>query len=354
MNSASPLASDLAILFGGSGSERFVSVATAQEFCTHLPEAELWFLGEDESCTAVAPAILLAHSRPFDQPFRPASPRFCSSVEQMLQAARERSLLLVLGLHGGEGEDGRLAARCEELGIAFTGSGSRASRLAFDKVAAKEMADALGVSVLPSIVIGPEQSGGLPILTSWLEDYDGVVAKPVRDGSSHGLRYLNSQSALAEFLGSIRDRDYLLEPQARGSEATAGVMDCATGPHALEPVEIKLPEDTKFDYTSKYLDSRVQEICPPNFPQSIIEQLKSAAAKVHVAIGAEGYSRSDFIVQGDTPIFLEINTLPGMTKASLFPRELLVEGISMRDFLLRQIEMAQHRAARALSSNSAS
>lgn len=343
---AHPRSSDAAILFGGSGPERLVSVATAQSFCAHLDEAELWFLGTDGACTRVSAADLLEHPRPFEEPLTPRHAPFASTLEAAIVEARRRSLVLVLGLHGGEGEDGRLAAQLEAADVAFTGSGSEASAKAFDKSVAKAIASDVGARVPPAFVLAADDRTTPPEVSEWVA-VTGVVAKPVRDGSSHGLRFLLTATQLADFL-QRRDRsEYLIEPMVHGVEATVGVLDDDDGARGLEPVEIRLPSGATFDYQSKYLDARTEELCPSTFDRSVIDALKTAAVRVHRAIGAEGYSRSDFIVPADgQPVFLEINTLPGMTRSSLFPRELAVAGISMRDFLLQQINRAASRTAR--------
>ncbi|MCY1550333.1 D-alanine--D-alanine ligase [compost metagenome] len=87
----------------------------------------------------------------------------------------------------------------------------------------------------------------------------------------------------------------------------------------------------------------VEEICPSTLSAGIICSLQECALAAHMAVGAEGYSRSDFIVRENQFIFLEINTLPGMTKTSLIPRELAVEGISLQSFLKMQIKLAEAR-----------
>ena len=111
---------------------------------------------------------------------------------------------------------------------------------------------------------------------------------------------------------------------------------------ALPPVEIR-PADGAFDYKSKYLAASTQEICPATFGDAVNAALQAGALKAHKAVGAMGYSRSDFIVTGDGVVFLEINTLPGLTKASLYPKALHAQGIAFADFLRDQIALAEKR-----------
>ena len=134
----------ITILFGGTNKERLVSVASAQALHAALPEADLWFWDVDDTVHETPPQSLLTHARPFEEPFRPGTPSL-GNIEQALDRARAEDRLLVLGLHGGTAENGELQAMCEMRGIAFTGSGSASSHLAFDKVAAKRFAAIAGV-----------------------------------------------------------------------------------------------------------------------------------------------------------------------------------------------------------------
>src|ERR1700722_17552662 len=124
------------ILFGGTNKERLVSVATAQALCSALPDADLWFWDADDTVHKTRSEVLLKHARPFEVPFTPGTASI-GRIEPALDQAKAEDRLLVLGLHGGIAENGELQAMCEMRGVAFTGSGSASSQLAFDKVAAK-------------------------------------------------------------------------------------------------------------------------------------------------------------------------------------------------------------------------
>ena len=113
---------------------------------------------------------------------------------------------------------------------------------------------------------------------------------------------------------------------------------------SLPPIEI-VPAEGGFDYTAKYLLKSTQEICPGRFSPEITPQLMDHALRAHRALSCRGYSRSDFIVSAKGPIYLETNTLPGLTKASLYPKALKAQGIEFADFLHDQIALAQRRAA---------
>ena len=326
----------ITILFGGTNKERLVSVASAQALHTALPEADLWFWDVDDTVHPVQPRSLLGHARPFEEPFKPDGRGV--GIEQALDAAKAENRLLVLGLHGGRAENGELQTMCEMRGVPFTGSGSASSHLAFDKVAAKRFAAIAGVKVSPGVMLEDAEAA--------LAEYGKLIAKPARDGSSYGLIFVNAKQDLVAVRNAARTEDYLIEPFISGVEATCGVLEQSDGSViALPPVEI-VPAEGEFDYTAKYLAKSTQEICPGRFAPEISAQIMDQALRAHLALSCSGYSRTDFIVSANGPIYLETNTLPGLTKASLYPKALKAQGIEFPDFLKDQILLAQKRAGK--------
>ena len=324
----------ITILFGGTNKERLVSVASAQALHSALPEADLWFWDIDDSVHQVQSQKLLGHSRPFEDPFKPDGQGV--AIEQALDQAKAEDRLLVLGLHGGRAENGELQAMCEMREIAFTGSGSASSHLAFDKVAAKQFAAIAGVKAPAGVALDDAEKA--------LAEYGRLIAKPARDGSSYGLIYVNAKQDLVAVRNAAKTEEYVIEPFISGVEATCGVLEQPDGSVvALPPIEI-IPADGGFDYTAKYLAKSTQEICPGRFTPDISAPIMDRAIRAHNAMSCRGYSRSDFIVSGKGPIYLETNTLPGLTKASLYPKALQAQGIEFIDFLQGQIALAAKRA----------
>jgi D-alanine-D-alanine ligase len=326
----------ITILFGGTNKERLVSVASAQALHQALPEADLWFWDVDDSVHDVRSETLLNHSRPFEDAFNPGSPAI-GAIEAALDSAKAENRLLVLGLHGGRAENGELQTMCEMRGIPFTGSGSASSHLAFDKVAAKRFAAIAGVKAPAGVA--------LEDIDAAFAEYGRLIAKPARDGSSYGLIFVNANQDLVAVREAAKTEDYLIEPFISGAEATCGVLERLDGSLiALPPVEI-IPAEGGFgfDYRAKYLAKATQEICPGRFAPEIMTQLMDQALRAHKALSCGGYSRSDFIVSANGLVFLETNTLPGLTKASLYPKALKAEGIEFADFLRDQIALAEKR-----------
>ena len=122
---------------------------------------------------------------------------------------------------------------------------------------------------------------------------------------------------------------------------------------SLPPIEI-MPADGGFDYTAKYLAKATQEICPGRFAPEISAEIMDQALKAHHALSCRGYSRSDFIVSKTGPVYLETNTLPGLTKASLYPKALKADGIEFADFLQDQIALAIKRTPDSAAAGSSS
>ena len=324
------------ILFGGTNKERLVSVASAQALCEALPEADLWFWEADDSVHETQSKTLLGHARPFEHAFKPGGRRIASTIDQALDQAKSDGRVLVLGLHGGRAENGELQEMCEMRGIPFTGSGSASSNLAFDKVAAKRFVEIAGVVAPKSVALEEIETA--------LAEYGKLIAKPTRDGSSYGLIFVNVRQDLVAVRNAAATEDYLIEPLIPGVEATCGVLERSDGSVvSLPPVEI-VPGEGTFDYTAKYLLKSTQEICPGRFSPEISAAIMDHALKAHRALSCSGYSRTDFIVSDKGPIYLETNTLPGLTKASLYPKALKAQGIDFADFLRDQIVQAERRA----------
>jgi D-alanine-D-alanine ligase len=303
-----------------------------------LPDADLWFWEADDSVHTASGKALLAHARPFEDPFKPDGKRVGGSIEQALDQAKADDRLLVLALHGGRAENGELQAMCEMRGLAFTGSGSASSNLAFDKNAAKRFAAIAGVHSPDGIALSDIEAA--------FAEHGRLIAKPARDGSSYGLIFVHSKQDIVAVRNAAKSEEYVIEPFIAGTEATCGVLEQADGSViALPPIEIIPAEGgLGFDYRAKYLAKATQEICPGRFAPEISSAIMDMALRSHLALSCAGYSRTDFIVSDKGPVYLETNTLPGLTNASLYPKALKAEGIEFVDFLRGQIAIAERRA----------
>ena len=327
------------VLFGGRSDERHVSVASAQNIVRTLGTPLAWFWSPEGAVYDVALQDLLGHQRPFEVDFVPARPAIWPTLEQALDTMPVEDPVVFLALHGGEGEDGTVQHMLEDRRIAFTGSGSEASARAFDKGWAKETV-ANKVRLAEShMVESPETIADL--VADMLERYDKLVLKPLAGGSSRGLFFVDRNAPLPEVLPV----PYLVEQFIAGRELTCGVADMGDGPFALPVIEIEVDPGREFDYAGKYLGSGTREICPANISDAMRIEAQSTALAAHIAIGCDGYSRTDMIAASDSEIyFLELNTLPGLTTSSLVPQELRTAGIDFREFMETQVRLARARS----------
>lgn len=323
------------ILFGGENRERLVAVASAQTVARTLPEADLWFWAPNGQVHVASREVLLGHERPFEIDL-PTEGAPIGDIEAALDVAKRDDRVLLLSMHGGAAENGELAALCEARGVAFTGSGSKASWLAFSKTRAKDVVEKAGVSVPQNLTVDEAEAA--------LAKYGRLIAKPSEDGSSYGLIFVDTPADLDAVRKAAANEAYVIEPFVQGLESTCGVLELASGEViALPPVEIR-PSAGKFDYKSKYLAKDTVEICPATFAPEVNAALQDQALKAHKALGCRGYSRSDFIVSEHGLVYLETNTLPGLTASSLLPKALKAQGVDFAEFLRGQLALAEARA----------
>ena len=334
------------ILFGGSSSERRVSVASAQHVSAILDEAQALYLAPAGAVFEVGRDELARFERPFETDFLPARAEAFANLIAAVESAPERVFLIAL--HGGEGEDGTLQRILEGRRIAFTGPGAQASARAFDKEIAKQVASAAGVRIAQSVHLSADPRVMRATLLSMLSTYARVVAKPVAGGSSVGLHLLLAEADVDRAAAAIAasGEAYLAEQFIAGTELTVGVVDGPQGLRALPPSEVRLDPGRAFDFEGKYLGKGTREITPAEVAPEVTRASQELALDAHRALGCEGYSRTDLIVSADGPVFLELNTLPGMTRASFIPQQLAVEGTSMLQFLEGQLDLARRRRDR--------
>ena len=237
-----------------------------------------------------------------------------------------------LALHGTYGEDGTVQRRLEEIGVPYTGCDPEASRIGFDKNLTKQRCLEAGVPTARFTMIDSPDA-------SWPMGWDPpVVLKPVRQGSSVGLQFVERvgdwSKALAE---SMRyDSEVLMEEKIEGRECTVGIL--ADMP--LPIVEVRAKNGV-YDYANKYMSGTTEYFCPAPFDQKITDHIQSAALGAFKAIGGRDYSRVDVMVRpnGD-PVVLEVNTLPGMTETSLLPKAAAAAGIDYPELCRRMVELA--------------
>ncbi|HXN55936.1 MAG TPA: ATP-grasp domain-containing protein [Myxococcales bacterium] len=343
----------IAILFGGTSPERRVSVASAQHMLDLLVQIEPctpWFEGPDGAISFPSEEELRAHQRVFETDFLPRAPPAFPSLAAALDGASvdAGASVFFLALHGGTGEDGTVQKQLEARALAFTGSGSLASARAFDKTVAKQLVRDRGVRTAEAIVLPQNDVGRARRALDGLMALHGrIVVKPVAGGSSFGLYHVLTAEDAARAAEAVARADeiYLAEEFIDGPELTIGVVENG-GVRALPATEVRLDPGRAFDFEGKYLGKGSIELTPAQVPDEVARGAQALAIAAHEALGCEGYTRTDLIVGKRGPVFLEINTLPGLTRASFIPQKLTAEGTSMLSFLSGQLGLARKRAAR--------
>lgn len=334
------------VLFGGSSDERHVSVASAQNILRALPRTLAWFWAPEGPVYDVAVAEVLAHGRPFEIDFVPSRPAIWPDLEQALDTLPVEDPIFLLALHGGSGEDGTVQALLEQRGIPFTGSGATASADAFDKGRAKDLVQER-VRIAESR-IARTADDVRETIADLLSRHERIVLKPLAAGSSRGLFFLGRDGDVEPIVQQIAALriPYIVEQFIAGRELTVGVIDRGEGPFPLPVIEIEVDAGFTFDYEGKYLGKGTREICPADIPETMAQEAKTTALAAHIALGCQGYSRTDLVASADGIYYLETNTLPGLTISSLVPQELREESITFAEFLEEQVDIARRRAAK--------
>lgn len=330
----------IVVLAGGLSTERAVSLVTGTSVCRALREnghrailvdvflgmeevpgdLETLFDAPDGLCPDVkidtaAPDLAKVRMSRRDQ-----SPRlFGPHVLELCGAAD----IVFLGLHGQDGEDGRIQATFDLLGIPYTGAGYLASGMAMDKAVTKRMMDAAGIPT-PKWQLLRYEAQDVERLAAELPM--PCVVKTTGGGSSLGVFLPEDRAALADALNRVLHfgAEVLVEERIYGREMTVGVL----GDRSLPAVEI-LPAEKEFDYAAKYQSGGAREICPAEITAEEQSAMGELALKLHRTLGLAVYSRTDFILDAaGQPWCLEVNSLPGMTAASLVPKEAKAVGMS--------------------------
>ncbi len=255
--------------------------------------------------------------------------------------------MVFIALHGSYGEDGQIQRILQRKHIPFTGSRAMPSAIAFNKELTKRSLVEHGIKMPKHLRVSKDTWGNIEELVEGLyAEMDGeLFIKPVANGSSLGAKYIPNKETLLESLPMLLELydQLLVEEFIRGREATVGVLEDFRNEslYVLPVIEIVPPGGTPlFSHENKY-DGTTEEIVPGRFSYHEKSQLSDMAAAVHRAIGCDHYSRSDFIVRDGEVYFLEINTLPGLTDQSLFPKAAAAVGLDFNALIRHLVETAK-------------
>jgi D-alanine-D-alanine ligase len=259
-------------------------------------------------------------------------------------------------LHGPWGEDGTIQGMLEMAGVRYVGAGVLASAVSMDKAYMKVVLTAAGLPVMPSVTVSAEQ---------WRRDADEVrgrvetlgyplFVKPARGGSSIGISKVHDASELAGAITGALEHDpkVLVEVSAEGArEIECGVLQAPAGAGATEvessvPAEIRITGEHEFyDFEAKYLPEEATELdVPAKLPDDVTDEIRSLSARAFEAVGCEGLARVDFFLMPNGSLVVnEINTMPGFTPLSMFPRMWAATGLDYGQLVDRLIQLALAR-----------
>lgn len=307
--SKSSLPKKIAVLMGGPGSERDVSLATGR--------------GVSKALRSLGVDVVDVDVR-----------------DENFQLPKEVDLAFNT-IHGTFGEDGQLQKILEERGVAYTGDGVEASVIAFDKIKSKEKFRDDKVTTPDWQVLASGERPTIPL---------PIVVKPPRQGSTVGVVIVKNENELNSAVAEAAkyDPELLIEKFVPGRELTIGIL----GDQALPIIEI-IPKGGFYDFATKYpflnpqAGASAQHICPAKIDAGKTKEIQELALRAFRAIGLEVYARIDVMLsENGEPFVLEANTIPGMTEASLLPEAAAAAGINYVDLCVRIIELSQERTER--------
>jgi D-alanine-D-alanine ligase len=333
----------LVVLTGGATAERAVAFASASQIVAALRSRK-----HDVSVVDTAGGLLdeqaerdllggaVGTAPPSVDALAERERRMLSEGLAELPALRDADVIF-LAVHGGALEGGTLQAVLDVIGVPYTGSGPLASALAMDKDLSKRLFRATGVPV-PAWFMAPVAAEDVTTALGW-----PVIVKPSKQGSSVGLTLVKKAQDLGDAvkLAARYDDEVMAEQFIPGRELTVGVL----GDVPLPVGEI-VPKHELFDYETKYTPGMSEETFPAKIETLLARQLQEYALVAHRALKLSGYSRIDFRVSPEGDIFcLEANSLPGMTRTSLFPQAAQAAGIPFPELCERIARLARNNQA---------
>ena len=255
--------------------------------------------------------------------------------------------VVFIALHGEYGEDGQVQRIMERLNIPFTGSRSMSSAIAFNKELTKQTLRDHGILMPRHRRFTRDELGTLhdEIDNIYNDVGTELFVKPIANGSSFGAAHIPTKAALLEVLPQLLEKyeQVLIEEFIRGREATVGILHDFRNEarYVLPVIEIVPPNgEPLFSHENKY-NGTTEEIVPGRFSYKEKANMADAARIVHEALHCEHFSRSDFIVKDGEVYFLEVNTLPGLTSESLFPKAAAAVGLEFPQLVQHLVETAK-------------
>jgi D-alanine-D-alanine ligase len=354
----------VAVVFGGRSNEHAISCVSAGSVLTHLDRMRFevipvgigvdgaWVLGTGEPADlAIRDRALPVVDGAAAALTLPGDP----TRQELVRIAGDRPGEVLSGvdvvfpmLHGAFGEDGTIQGLLELADLPYVGSGVLASAVGMDKEFARKLLSVEGLPVTDTVVLRADNA----TLTATQRERLGlpVFVKPARAGSSMGITKVVDWSGLAPAIATARavDPKVLVEAAVTGREVECGVLEFPDGRiEASLPAEIRVvAEDSAgwYDFDAKYLDDACEFDIPAKLDDDITTELQAMAVATFRALGCQGLARVDFFVEPDGALTVnEINTMPGFTPISMYPRMWAVTGVDYSNLLSTLIDTAVAR-----------
>jgi D-alanine-D-alanine ligase len=360
----------VAVVFGGRSSEHAISCVTAAGVMRAIDRTRYevvpigvtrtgrWVLAADDPSRWELTAGPLPEVKDGDGPGVIAPLEAGDRRLQVLEAGQvprslgEVDVVLPL-LHGPFGEDGTLQGLLELADVRYVGSGVLASAASMDKHVMKILLAGAGLPIGPHVVVQPGSWARDPASVTERVEALGwpVFVKPARAGSSIGITKVGSAAALPEAMRKALEHDpkVVVEAMITGREIECAVLgsgDPGVPPSTSLPGEIEVLSGHEFyDFEAKYLDEgAVRLSCPADLPAEVTQKVRSLSAATFDALGCEGLARVDFFVTpGGEVLVNEINTMPGFTPTSMYPRMWAAAGLGYTELIDRLLQLALNR-----------
>jgi len=345
------------VVFGGRSGEHEVSLASARSIMAVMDRDKydivpIGITHDGRWLTSGDPLSVLAGGAQAALPSDPQDPAAGRELVPGATGGRFPPLDVIFPvLHGPYGEDGTVQGLLELAGVPYVGCGVLASSLAMDKIASKEVFIARGLPVAPYRTIKRKRWEAEPLVVmADLESYLGypMFVKPANLGSSIGVGRAGNRAELEAAVAEAAryDRKLLVEaavPNAREIECSVLGND---DPLASVPGEV-VPSNEFYDYAAKYLDGSSELLIPAPIPAGLAAQVRELAVQAFLALDGAGLARVDFLLDDLTgKLYLnEMNSMPGFTSISMYPRLWAASGISYAELIDRLIDLALERHA---------
>ena len=334
----------VALLMGGRSSEREISLRTGRGIAQALRNLGHQVTSVDAANGRLLPAGEEERAALPAEQVR-ALPATTAAMMTSSQAIAEAEVVLI-ALHGGEGEDGTIQALLELSGRPYTGSGVMASALAMNKAMSKRIFEHEGIPTPEWQLI----RAGEPMPTLDVSKLGGypLVVKPNAEGSTVGLTVVTGEEELPAAIQEAGRHGFeiLIERFIPGRELTVALL----GDEALPIVEIR-SRHGHYDYEAKYTSGMSEYFCPADLPAPLAQKISELGVRASRALDCRGVTRVDFrLSPQNEPYCLEVNTIPGMTPTSLVPMAARARGISYDQVVQRMIDLAldEHRRRRGV------